>query len=307
MSLACSSFSDGQQYARDCAPIACRLSRNLCFFVGQSACFFFRLSFACYPNAVCWREQRPADGDRSRVFPIAIPSWVCAQRLSPYALFIFNHLGLQRRIGLGIAVVALLKLLLCIEKVVHCDGSCLIEIAVEAQVFFALVDAFLGQEQLFVGIVEVIPILLYANFQQLCIVGQLLLRAFFGQPFALNGVRSAFIASVEVLKSMPTALTCGKKFVSASCFCWRACCTALSAVFMRMLCCSASVFTCCRVSICCACATHAASSMAVRVIFLFIVDFFLWCMFFCIVGFCYCASNSKLACRFRVEPLIVSQ
>lgn len=118
---------------------------------------------------------------------------------------------------------------------------------------------------------------------------------------------SAFIASVEVLKPMPTALTCGKKFVSASCFCWRACCTALSAVFMRMLCCSASVFTCCRVSICCACATHAASSMAARVIFLFIVNFFLWCMFFCIVGFCYCASNSKLACRFRVEPLIVSQ
>ena len=100
-----------------------------------------------------FRQHQPKKGMEVGNSQQPFPSWVCAQRLSPYALFIFNHLGLQRRIGLGIAVVALLKLLLCIEKVVHRDGSCLIEIAVEAQVFFALVDAFLGQEQLFVGII----------------------------------------------------------------------------------------------------------------------------------------------------------
>ena len=87
--------------------------------------------------------------------------------------------------------MALLVFLLGIEQVVHGNGSCLIEVPVQAQVLFALFYAFPGYGELFVCIVYVVAVLLYAYGQLLPIVGQLPSGYVFGYLPALNSVRTS--------------------------------------------------------------------------------------------------------------------
>ena len=103
-------------------------------------------------------------------------------------------------------VAGLLIEQLCFEQIGHSTGTGTIEITVQAQIFFSLLDATTGNAQLSVGLLHIVPSLLHTNLQQLCIVGKLRFGFLLLDLAALDGVEpphQSEMGTLTVANTMP--------------------------------------------------------------------------------------------------------
>jgi hypothetical protein len=103
-------------------------------------------------------------------------------------LTVFQLLGLEIGVGIGIAVASLLELFLGEEQVGHLGRADAVVVAIQAEVFLRLCDGVVSNDELLVAGLDGCPGVIHADDEFLAVVLQLVLSIFQREFLLLDGV-----------------------------------------------------------------------------------------------------------------------